>query len=102
MVGKHVVDNSSRRCCGKSVRAGEGSEGNKGLPQGPATAPRPGRVIEQKGRAEGLPAFSSEERPRDRQVTSEIPHTRASEVDHRAQPALLDQEVPDRDVAVDP
>ena len=57
-VRQHVVDDSPRRACGTGVGAWQGSEGNQGFPQGPATTSGPGRVIERKGRAERLPAFS--------------------------------------------
>src|SRR5688500_76007 len=102
MVGKHVVDDESRRACRKGVGAGEGGEGDESLPQGPATASRPGRVVERKRCPESLPALPGEERPGDRQIAGGITDAGAAEVDHGAQLAVPYQEVPGGDVAVDP
>ena len=72
---------------------------NQTLPQHPTAAPRPGRVVWPKDRAEHLPAFPSKEGPRDRQVARRIAHARGPEVDDGAQPAPLDQQVPGSYVA---
>jgi hypothetical protein len=102
MIGKHVVDDSSRRACRKGVGAGEGSEGNERLPQGPTTTSRPGCLIEWKRCPERLPASPGEERPRDRQVAGGIADAGAPEVDDGAQLAVPYQEVSRGNIAVDP
>src|SRR3712207_2680091 len=88
MLGKYILEYSSR--CGGSLGVGARERGDRdqGLPQGPTATSCPGRVIEGQGRVERLPAFSGEERPRDRQIARGIAHTRGAKVDNRAQPAL--------------
>src|SRR5579863_1816021 len=77
-----------------------GRELEKGLPQGPAATARPGRLVDRQPGLELGAALTGEEGPGDRGVAGGVAGGTAPEVDHRAQPAPLDQEVGAGDVTV--
>ena len=65
---KHFVDDApgSRRL--DSIRLGETSCDDQGLPQSPGAAASPCTGVERKHCAEGFPAFASKKRPSNRQI----------------------------------
>ncbi len=70
--------------------------------QRPAASSRPRCVIDRERGAEHDAALASEERPRGHEVECGIAHVHTAEVDHSAQTASGDQNIPGQQVAVDP
>jgi pimeloyl-ACP methyl ester carboxylesterase len=100
VLGEQCFDDLSGRC--RVLRFALGDERDQGLPECPATASHPGRVVHWEPGPERVPALTRKQRPRNRHVACGIPHSRAPEVDDGAQATVLDQQVRGSDISVEP
>ena len=69
-------------------------QGNEPDGEGPTPTPRPGRLIDPERGTKDVPRLRREERPRHDQIASGITYPQTAEINDRADPALMDQQVP--------
>src|SRR5215469_16268073 len=102
MVRKDRLDNPGRIRRVLRVVLKGADQDLHGFPNGPATAASTGGLVERQSLGEDPAALTGKERPRDRRVAGGIPDAAGAEVDHRAEPAVAEQQVAGLRVAVEP
>src|SRR6266699_1337523 len=102
LISEGFIDGASSDAGEDGVGALVVGEGDQPDGQRPAATSRPRRVIDRERCAEDVPGLGGEEIPRDLQVAGRIAHAQTPEVDDGADPAIDEQQVPWREVSVNP
>ena len=102
MIGNHSLYNAPP-CRGRSgVAITVLAKGDQSLPECPATTTRPRAGIDAEGAAECISAGTGQQGLGNDQVAGRVADPRGTEVDHRAQLAVADQQVALSHVTVEP